>query len=82
MKHIVLGIITVVFLYIMMRTAGDGSSGGLGPNGGMRDAMRDTVLIQTELKYDPVDYPEHVPFIYDLETIPSPTITEVGHWTD
>jgi len=52
-------------------------SGGLKPNGGMRNAM----IEQTELSDRNVTYNSHDLSIYDYHEIPQKYTWDVGHWS-
>jgi len=52
-------------------------SGGLSPDGGMRD----NTMTQSELKYSPITYNNYEPYLYDTEMIPEPMVWKVGHWS-
>ena len=78
-------ILVILFLYMIIQSPkGVGyiptkeGSGGLNPNGGMRE----TPLRNTSLKYDPIHYDDYEPYIYDSHMIPDPVVFPVGHWSE
>jgi len=82
---ILLGILIILFLYMIIQSPkGIGyipkkeGSGGLQPNGGMREAS----MQYTGLKYAPVHYDDYEPYIYDTHMIPDPVVFPVGHWSE
>ena len=88
---ILLGILIILFLYMIIQSPkGIGyiptkeGSGGLKPNGGMREASmrREASMQYTALKYNPIHYDDYEPYIYDTHMIPDPVVFPVGHWSE
>lgn len=77
---VLLLIIFLYLLYCILSPKGYSSSGsgGLSPEGGMRNA----VMEQASLKYPPIEYNDLEPYIYDNYQIPDPMIWKVGHWSE
>jgi len=81
---IILIILVIFFVYRIARSPKryrptKAASGGLKPNGGMREAS--LRLQKAGLKYAPVHYNEYDPYIYDSHMIPDPVVFPVGHWS-
>ena len=81
---ILLGILIILFLYMIIQSPkGIGyiptkaGSGGLNPNGGMREAS----MQNSALKYNPIHYDDYEPYIYDNHMIPDPVVFPIGHWS-
>ena len=82
---LIITLLVIIFLYIAFCLASSpnrynptaSASGGLSPDGGMRDLP----FNHSPLKYSPIQYNDYEPYIYDHHHIPSPMIWEVGHWS-
>ena len=74
--------IAIVILFLMIWSPKSGyvpdkaGSGGLSPNGGMRDNK----LQQTGLSGRNVSYNEYDVDIYDNHMIPEKMVWDIGHW--
>ena len=78
MKLLVALLIIIFLLAILPSPRNPASgSGGLDPNGGMRES----VLYQTELSDRNVSYPTYHGAVYENYTIPEPMVWDVGHWS-
>lgn len=75
--------IAIVILFLMIWSPKSGyvpdkeGSGGLSPNGGMRDNK----LQQTGLSGRNVSYNEYDVDIYDNHMIPEKMVWDIGHWS-
>ena len=75
--------IVIVILFLMIWSPKSGyvpdkaGSGGLSPNGGMRDNK----LQQTGLSDRNVSYNEYDVDIYDNHMIPEKMVWDIGHWS-
>ena len=75
--------IAIVILFLMIWSPKSGyipdkaGSGGLSPNGGMRDNK----LQQTGLSDRNVSYNEYDVYIYDNYQIPEKMVWDIGHWS-
>ena len=75
--------IAIVILFLMIWSPKSGyvpdkaGSGGLSPNGGMRDNK----LQQTGLSGRNVSYNEYDVDIYDNYQIPEKMVWDIGHWS-
>ena len=75
--------IAIVILFLMIWSPKSGyvpdkaGSGGLSPNGGMRDNK----LQQTGLSDRNVSYNEYDVDIYDNHMIPEKMVWDIGHWS-
>ena len=84
MKSIIILALVAVFLFMIVQLPKPNkyiptkaASGGLSPNGGMRDNQMEV----SELKYPPIHYNDYEPYIYDSHGIPGPMIWKIGHWS-
>ena len=74
--------IAIIILFLMIWSPKSGyipdkaGSGGLSPNGGMRDNK----LQQTGLSGRNVSYNEYDVDIYDNHMIPEKMVWDIGHW--
>ena len=81
--RLVLVAIAIVILFLMIWSPKSGyvpdkaGSGGLSPNGGMRDNK----LQQTGLSGRNVSYNEYDVDIYDNYQIPEKMVWDIGHWS-
>lgn len=75
--------IAIIILFLMIWSPKSGyvpdkaGSGGLSPNGGMRDNK----LQQTGLSDRNVSYNEYDVYIYDNYQIPEKMVWDIGHWS-
>ena len=75
--------IAIIILFLMIWSPKSGyipdkaGSGGLSPNGGMRDNK----LQQTGLSGRNVSYNEYDVDIYDNHMIPEKMVWDIGHWS-
>ena len=75
--------IAIIILFLMIWSPKSGyipdkaGSGGLSPNGGMRDNK----LQQTSLSDRNVSYNEYDVYIYDNYQIPEKMVWDIGHWS-
>ena len=81
--RLLLRAIAIIILFLMIWSPKSGyipdkaGSGGLSPNGGMRDNK----LQQTGLSDRNVSYNEYDVYIYDNYQIPEKMVWDIGHWS-
>jgi hypothetical protein len=77
---LIIALLILVFLYIILCCVSpnpSNGSGGLSPNGGMRNLPFE----HSPLKYPQIQYPTYETDQYDRHEIPRPMTWKVGHWS-
>jgi hypothetical protein len=75
---LLLALIIFLFLYMILQSPPISlGSGGLDPDGGMRNAK----MYPVELYNGNPTYNDYEPYIYDHSDIPEPVVFPIGHWS-